>query len=443
MRKLTRILCAVLCMAMLPFAAVTATAEGDGEQITITITDWNTGVPSELQKEACAKYMEENPNVIIDHQTIVYDEYHTKLNTLVAAGECPDIYYISDQQAIEWGENGVAADLSELYAADGIDMREKFLSTALYGTGDKIYGLAYGVVDMVMFYNKAIYDEAGVEYPSLDAMNPITWDEWVETLKLMTVDYNGNHPGDEGFNPMGVKTYGTLLPSWVYTISALLSSNGASFFDDDQVALGTPEAKEVLQALYDLTAVHQVAPTPIAQDALPAVAQMFVDGQLATYISVSYEYPTYAEEIPDIGVAPLPMFKEPKTIAWAACSEIYANTENMDEVFKFFRWYHEADTNPLHLASNLPNEYRYYEDESLFDVWMSPDNYNEDYRTVVPVQMANCAVLPEMDIVKNASQIFDEYVTSTLDMLWLGEKNVDEIVEILENDLATIYQGKW
>ena len=57
--------------------------------------------------------------------------------------------------------------------------------------------------------------------------------------------------------------------------------------------------------------------------------------------------------------------------------------------------------------------------------------------------MANCSVLPEMDIVKNASQIFDEYVTSTLDMLWLGEKNVDEIVEILENDLATIYQGKW
>lgn len=146
MCKLSRILCAVLCLAMLPIAAVPSFAEGDDQKITITITDWNTGVPSELQKEACAQYMEQNPNVIIDHQTIVYDEYHTKLNTLVAAGECPDIYYISDQQAIEWGENGVAADLNALYAADGIDMREKFLSTALYGTDEKIYGLAYGDV---------------------------------------------------------------------------------------------------------------------------------------------------------------------------------------------------------------------------------------------------------------------------------------------------------
>ena len=57
--------------------------------------------------------------------------------------------------------------------------------------------------------------------------------------------------------------------------------------------------------------------------------------------------------------------------------------------------------------------------------------------------MANYAVTPEMDIVKNASQIFEEYVKSTLDMLWLGEKNVDEVVEILEADLSDIYEGKW
>jgi len=319
MRNLIRFLCLVLCIAMVPVVGL-----AEEEKITITITDWNEGVPSELQKAACEEYMKLNPNIIIDHQTIPYSDYHTKLNTLIAAGECPDIFYVSDQQAIEWGENGMAADLKALYAADGIDMDEKFLPSAMYGTNGKVYGMAYGVVDMVMYYNKAVYDEAGVAYPSTDALNPITWEEWAESLKLMTVDYSGKHPGDEGFDIMSTKTYGTLLPTWEYTLSALLASNGASFFNEDAVALGTDEAKEVLNAIVGLLDA-QVAPTPIAQEALPSVAQMFKDGQLATYIGGSYEYGNIAAEIPDIGVAPLPMFKEPKTIGWAACSEIYAD----------------------------------------------------------------------------------------------------------------------
>ena len=170
MRNLIRILCLVLCLSVLPVVGM-----AEEEKITITITDWNTGLASELQKAACEEYMQLHPNIIIDHQTIPYDEYHPKLNTLIAANECPDIYYVSDQQAIAWGEYGTAADLKALYAADGIDMTEKFLPAAMYGTNDKIYGLAYGVVDMVMYYNKAVYDAAGVEYPSTDALNPITW----------------------------------------------------------------------------------------------------------------------------------------------------------------------------------------------------------------------------------------------------------------------------
>ena len=424
-------------MAILSVAAV-----AEGEKITITITDWNTGLASEYQKAACEEYMRDNPDVIIDHQTIVYDEYHTKINTLIAAGECPDIFYVSDQQAIEWGENGIATDLYPLYAADGIDMNEKFLPAAMYGTEGKVYGLAYGVVDMVMYYNKAVYDEAGVPYPSTDALNPITWTEWAESLKTLTIDYNGKHPGEDGFNPMGVKTYGTMLPSWVYTLSALFASNGASFFDEDSVALGSDEAKEVLNALCDLLDT-QVAPSPIAQDALPSTAQMFADGQLATVIGGSFSYPDIAAAVPDIGVAPLPMFKEAKTVGWAACSEMSATTQNPEEVFKFFRWYHEADTNKCHLKSNLPNEYKYFNDQDLVATWLLPELFNEDYRTVIPVQMANYAVTPEMDIVKNASQIFEEYVQPNLDLLWLGEKDVDEVVEILETDLAEIYQGKW
>lgn len=211
---------------------ITGAAE---EPITITIVDWNTGVASELQKAACQEYMDTHPGIIIDHQTIAYKDYNTKLNTLIAAGQTPDIFFASDMYALNYGEQGVSQNLAPLYEAQGINMREKFVEPALYASGDSVYGLAYGVVSEVMYFDKEIFDNAGVEYPSQDPANPDTWDEWVEKLKQVTVDQNGKHPGEDGFNTLATKTYGVIAPSWYYTLSAFLNSNEGAFFDENDV----------------------------------------------------------------------------------------------------------------------------------------------------------------------------------------------------------------
>ncbi|MGI6017508.1 MAG: ABC transporter substrate-binding protein [Marvinbryantia sp.] len=419
---------------------ITGSAE---EPITITIVDWNTGVASELQKAACQEYMDTHPGIVIDHQTIAYEDYNTKLNTLIAAGQTPDIFYASDLFALNYGEQGVSQDLAPLYEAQGIDMKEKFIEPALYASGNAVYGLAYGVVSSIMYFDKEIFDNAGVEYPSQDPANPDTWDEWVEKLKLVTVDQNGKHPGEEGFNALATKTYGTIAPSWYYHLSAFLNSNEGSFFNESELTLGEEAGVEVVQAVNDLTQVHQVAPTPIAEDALPSVASMFKEDQLACYISGSYEYIDIAAENPEIGIAPLPMFKKPATIGWAACCQMSSTTEHPEEVFEFFRWYTEADTNPCHLASNLPNEYKYYEDESLFEVWMDPSVYNEDFQNVVPTLMSDYTYLPEMCQVKNAGKIFDEYVAPQLDKVWLGEQTPEEACAELSEAVNPIYEGLW
>lgn len=435
---------AALGMAALMAAGTLGTYAAAEEPITITVVDWNTGVASELQKAACQEYMDAHPGIIIDHQTIAYEDYNTKLNTLIAAGQTPDIFYASDMYALNYGEQGVSQDLAPLYEADGIKMDEKFIDPAIYGMNDgRVYGLAYGVVCTVMYYDKEVFDEAGVEYPSADPANPDTWEEWVEKLQKVTVDQSGKHPGEDGFNALATKTYGTLAPSWYYHISSFLHSNSGAFFDENGLTLGNAEGLEVVNAINDLSAKYQVAPTPIAKDALPSVASMFKENQLACYISGSYEYIDIAAENPDIGIAPLPMFKTPATIGWAACCEMSATTEHPDEVFDFFRWYTEADTNPCHLASNLPNEYKYYEDEALHEVWMDPSVYNEDYQAVVPELMAGYANLPEMCTVRNAGQIFDEYVTPKLDKVWMGEQTAEEACQELADAVSGVYVGLW
>lgn len=444
--KIRKALCLVLALAtmlaMMPAFSLTAAAEGD--KVVIEIMDWNGGEQEKSQKAAVEEYMKLNPNVEIKHQTVTQD-YMSKLNTLVAADQTPDIYYIAETSAIDWGINGVAMDLVPLYEAQGINMQDKFIESAMFGTDGKVYGLAYGLVDIVMFFNKTLFDEKGVAYPSQDANNPIKWDEYVEMLKQLTVDMSGNAPGTEGFQAMRTKTYGVLIPKWFPAINALLYSNNASYFNEDgtDFAMDSDAGKHVLQSLYELSEVHQVAPTAIATQALPGTVQMFKDGQLATAIAGSYEYPNYINEGIDVGIAPLPMFEKPATVSWASCNEISAKTENVDEVFKFFRWYVEGDTNPAQLDFGFPNAKAFYEDQAMMDEWLNRDLFNDDFKKVIPEQMANTTYVPEPVFVKNAAQMLDEIIMPTLDNLFTGEKTVDEVCATIREKLEGKYNGRW
>ena len=177
-----------------------------------------------------------------------------------------------------------------------------------------------------------------------------------------------------------------MINSWFPYIDAALYSNDASFFTEDGMdfAMDSEAGMEVIQALADLCLVHKVAPSVALSQALPNSVQMMKDNQLAMMTGGSYEYPNYIDEGVDIGVAALPSFGKSRTVSWAAANEISAKTENVDEVFDFFRWWVEPETNPLQIVSNFPNTKAFYEDEELTAQWLSNEMYNDDFKTVIP-----------------------------------------------------------
>lgn len=441
-RGLVLFLLAALLLTATAFP--TALAE-EGEKIVIEVLNWNGGSEQKRNEEAIAQYEAGHPNIDIDFQ-VVTDNYMAKLNTLVAADETPDIYYIAETSAVQWGLNGVALDLAPLYAEDGIDMEEHFIPSALYGADDKVYGLAYGVVNIVLYYNKALFDEHGVEYPSRDPENPITWEEFVETCKKLTFDANGKTPNDEGFDEYSIVTYGTMINNWFPYIDAALYSNNATFFTEDGMdfAMDSEAGKEVIQSLADLYLVHKVAPSVAMTDAFPAKVQMFKDNQLAMYIGGSYEYANFADEDIDVGVAALPAFDLSRTVSWASCNEIAANTEHVDEVFDFFRWWSEAETNPLQIVSNFPNSKAFYEDETLTQQWLSNEIFNDDFKTVIPAYfLGGLTQVPEPVTTVNAAEMLDEVIMPGLDPVFTGDVSVDQGLADIRTKLEGMYGGKW
>ncbi|MDL2300911.1 sugar ABC transporter substrate-binding protein [Lachnospiraceae bacterium OttesenSCG-928-D06] len=110
-------------------------------------------------------------------------DYTTKLSVDLNGGAGADVFLIKDgDSSYSLNGKGQLADLTEFINRDGIDL-SSFNGLADYFAFDGTQaGLPFRTDYYLLYYNKAIFDEAGVAYPS----NDMTWEEFEETAKLLT-----------------------------------------------------------------------------------------------------------------------------------------------------------------------------------------------------------------------------------------------------------------
>lgn len=212
-------------------SATPSAAPASGEKIEIGYMTWNGGAQQKGEEAFFEEYEASHPDITIAAQFIQYDNYYSKLNTLIAANSCPDIFFTSESNLIDYAEKGMALDLNELFQKDGVSMKDTFAEGCYYESADgKIWSLSNGISPIVLFYNKALFAELGIEPPSRDVENPWTFEQFREAALKLTTDVGGNHPGDGGFDEQNIKTYGTLAPTHRNQLMPLLYSNNAAFF---------------------------------------------------------------------------------------------------------------------------------------------------------------------------------------------------------------------
>jgi multiple sugar transport system substrate-binding protein len=418
--------------------------EKPAEKVTINYLNWNGGEEMRLQQEAIKEYMEKNPNVEIKGQWVT-ENYDSKINTLIAANQVPDIYYINEYLAVDWGKKGVALDMAPLFEKMGINMKATYVPSAIFPDGDKVYGLSTGPVCLLLYYNKAMFDQYGVEYPSQNPNAPWTWDQFVDAAKKLTFDTAGNKPGDPAFKSKQIKSYGCTAPSfWLFNMP-LLYSNGAGYANADGTASGleSPQGKHVIQSIADLILVHKVAPNAAIAKTLPGTTQAFKNNQLAMAMSGTWEYSNFIKEDIKFGVAPLPMFEKPSNISWAATNQISAKTNNPDEVAKFLRFLTDPDDNPRQLAINFPNKFDWYKDAEKVKKWTEDDKHLPDFKAVIPIIMTEIAVVPENVTLKNFNKLVGEIAQAELDKVYSGSASVDEAVAAIVKACGGQWKGKW
>ena len=114
----------------------------------------------------------------------ILGDYTTKLLAQVAAKKAPDLIWLSDIQVPGLASKGVLTDLSEYIDINEDEFYESMLDCGKYD--GKLYMLSRDYNHVVCYYNKQIFDEAGVAYPQ----EGWTWEEFEETAEKLAVPSN-------------------------------------------------------------------------------------------------------------------------------------------------------------------------------------------------------------------------------------------------------------
>lgn len=427
-----------------------ASTEGGAE---ISMYTWWAEGEQDLGEAIIADFEANHADIKVNANFIPYNDYLSKLNTMIAAKETPDVFMINEFLCNEWGEMGVGMNLLDMYNQRGLDINELYLPTAMFRTGeDNLWGLSWSLVCMVLYYNKDMLAEAGIEPPSLSATEPWTWEQYVDAARKLTKDSAGNSPGDADFNFDNAQVFGTLMPG-VQNFMGLMSmlyTGGVTIASDDgkTLAMTGPEGAEIIQKLADLSLVEQAAPgLSVQRGTFSNPSVMLMNGQLGMFVDGSYIYPNFANEDYDVGVAQIPMFKEPGNMVFGASYMIGAETKNPDAAFDFFQYIVDFDKYVDASANNgvgmaiLPSTYATMNDQALSDKWTAL--YDEDMATLTIDILNNASRLAESATVKNWSVIMDQTITPALDRVYLGEATAADVCAELDTQLAAEMQGVW
>lgn len=315
-----KVLSAVLCTSMVAALAGGMTVSAsDGEKTTIRMTYWN----SEDTVGAMLDYLAEAvPDVEIEFQFIDNSNYDTIVDTQLSAGEGPDIICESPGSSLKHARLGYLEPLDELgalYSSAG---------TSVYTYDGSIYALPGISWFEGVFFNKAIFEENGIELPT-------TFEGYIDVCKQFQ---------ELGITPLaaGLKSWEPMLKnSMAYVAAEYLSTDEGKDFGEKyrngEVTLdGTWNPYLETWSAMITEGIYTTDMTGIDHD---QALEQFAVGDAAMFCSGPWDLDAILEKNPDIQLDMMPFYGSSESAGWLiggpGCGfAVNANSENKEAAMK-------------------------------------------------------------------------------------------------------------
>ena len=177
----------ILAMLMLLTACGFAVAE-DAQTLTVVAWDAATTPYLAAQKEA---FEASHPGVTIEYVDVASQDYAVKTTTMLSGGDFSDVFMVKEiTDLLNWQAAGYEEPLNSYIEASGFDKSGFVGMDANYAVDGEQYALPFRSDFWVLFYNKDLFDAAGVAYPT----NDMTWEQYADLAKQLSGDGNyGTH----------------------------------------------------------------------------------------------------------------------------------------------------------------------------------------------------------------------------------------------------------
>lgn len=301
-----------------------ATTQPPAQKVTIRLTTWaGTGESAELQ-QILDKINAENTEFQIVHEPAP-DDYYTKMQTALAGGTSADLIWLSQEWVANLASKGALLDISDYLKGDSSpaaqldDYFPDVLKTAAYN--GRYYGLPWIAQPVVLYYNKALFDAAGLSYPDATW----TWDTFKEAAAKLTRDLNGDGKNDQ---------WGFTLNGWPPPQMFVWQAGGDVIAADlKSCPVDSPAAIQALEFYTELIYSDKYAP-PQATIQEQGFGEMFKAGKIAMFMGGAADDLDRVEGL-SVGVAPVPQGPANRaTFAWTASTVIAAQTKHPDLAYQ-------------------------------------------------------------------------------------------------------------
>ena len=409
------------------------------EPVTITFTGWG-GTEEDEGVKAAVKYFEaENPDMKVTWIQIP-ENYAEKTMAMTAAGTPPDTAFIYNTVFQGYAKDGLLMDITANLKADPVVGAPGYFiepqETIRCTRDGKWYGIGSCWVAPHIYYNADIFEKEGITPPSNDPKEAWDWDTFLNISKQLTLDVNGKHPGEAGFDQDNMDRWAVQWPTWSIPLHAAIASNGGKWLNQETglIELDQPEATEALQKVADLMLVQQVSPRGTAFAALGLTnTQMLENGKLAMAIDGSWALSWITKINAKLGTAVCPKIMQPATDMQAHIHCGFAASKFPDQAWKWLRFlgteYYQLGF--LKMGLWLPSQTalmtplgmtKWYTERKAPGDGVHPEGYDKIVTDYVP-NYGHVLYMPP------GYSEADAIITPALDAIWIGDKTAEEAMK--------------
>ena len=395
--------------------------------VQLTFMGWEAS-PLETQavKDGIAAFEKENPNIKVNYTPgLAGSEYNAKLLSSAAAGSLPDVMFVSAESYRAIVSKGALWDITDQFDEnypldDFIDSSRQIMEV-----DGHVYGISSCTVSPIVYYNKDVFDQKGIDYPSADPENCWTIDEFRDVAKKLT--------SDDIYGVYGLETVAD-------TLNAQLLSNGGTRYNEDYTksTMNSPENKEVFEIIKAIRTEDGSAPDASTLDAVGMSAkQMLQTGKVAMLVDGSWSLQELAASDMNIGMAPLPSYGKVLTTGHAHLHCIAETSKHKDEAWQFLQFLSGMDYQGALVKSGLwmPNRYSMYEDDAVAQ-WYDEKVHGDSYKKML-TYFRDAAVDPTaLQLTSQARDIIAEET----DMYFKQDQDIDTTLQNMDTRIDEAIQ---